>query len=169
MSAISSVAFIHHLAALAESLPSLAVFAIAMVIIVGVPRLCRRVRLPAVVGLLLSGVVIGPHGLAIVSQHHPVADFIADLGKLFLMFIAGLEIDLVRFRQARQKTMVFGLVTTSVPLVLGTAVDSCSAMERLRRSCWDRSLRRIRFSALQSSRGLARYASNRSRSPTARR
>src|SRR5271166_4492437 len=48
----------------ALALPHLAKFALAMAIIVGVPPLSRRLRLPPVVGLLLCGVVIGPHVLA---------------------------------------------------------------------------------------------------------
>jgi Kef-type K+ transport system membrane component KefB len=103
-------------------LPHLAKFAIAMVIIVGVPRLSRWAKLPAVVGLLLSGVVIGPHGIDLFQHNAPVADFFAELGKLMLMFFAGLEIDLARFRQAQRRTMTFGLLTTTFPQVLGTLV-----------------------------------------------
>jgi Kef-type K+ transport system membrane component KefB len=51
-----------------------------------------------------------------------VADFFADIGKLMLMFFAELEIDLSLFRKARNKVYVFGLLTTSLPLLLGTAV-----------------------------------------------
>src|SRR5260370_18625589 len=83
----------------ALSLPTLAKFAIGMAIIVGVPPLCRRARLAAVVGLLLSGVVIGPHGLDVIGQNRPIADFFPDLGKMMLMFFAVLEIDLTPFRQ----------------------------------------------------------------------
>ena len=78
--------------------PSLAKFALGMVIIVGIPPLCRRIRLPAVVGLLLCGVVMGPHVLGIFGERTPVADFFAELGKLLLMFFAGLEIDIIQFR-----------------------------------------------------------------------
>jgi Kef-type K+ transport system membrane component KefB len=106
----------------AAALPSLAKFAVAMAIIVGVPRLSRRARLPAVVGLLLSGVVLGPHVLGVFAIHPVIADFLADLGKLLLMFFAGLEIDLALFRRARTRSIVFGLLTTSFPLVLGTVV-----------------------------------------------
>src|SRR5271157_1760754 len=74
-----------------HSQPSLARFAIGMAIIVGVPALCRRVGLPAVVGLLLSGVVLGPHVLGLFGEHAPIADFFAELGKLLLMFFAGLD------------------------------------------------------------------------------
>src|SRR5271167_1049703 len=103
-------------------LPNLAKFALAMAIIVGVPPLSRKLRLPSVVGLLLSGVVIGPHVLGVFPVHAPIADFFADLGKLLLMFFAGLEIDLALFRRARTKSIIFGLLTTSIPLFLGTAV-----------------------------------------------
>jgi Na+:H+ antiporter len=106
----------------ALALPNLAKFAFAMAIIVGVPRLSQRVKLPAVVGLLLSGVVLGPHVLGVFPVHAVIADFFADLGKLLLMFFAGLEIDLALFRRARNRSITFGLLTTSFPLVLGTAV-----------------------------------------------
>ena len=105
-----------------HSQPSLARFAIGMAIIVGVPPLSRRVGLPAVVGLLLSGVVLGPHVLGLFGEHAPIADFFAELGKLLLMFFAGLEIDIAQFQRERNKSIIFGLVTTSIPLLLGTAV-----------------------------------------------
>ncbi len=106
----------------ALTLPNLAKFALAMAIIVGVPPLSKRLRLPAVVGLLLCGVLIGPHVLGIFPAQHPVADFFADLGKLLLMFFAGLEIDLALFRRARTRSIIFGLTTTGIPLLLGAAV-----------------------------------------------
>ena len=64
-----------------HSLPSLAKFALGMAIIVGIPPLSRRARLPAVVGLLLSGVVLGPHVLGFFGEHAPVANFFAEFGK----------------------------------------------------------------------------------------
>jgi Kef-type K+ transport system membrane component KefB len=103
-------------------LSTLTKFAFVMVMLVGVPYLSRRLRLPVAVGLLLSGVLVGPYGLDLIGQHRPIADFFAELGKLFLMFFAGLEIDLNRFREARRKTVIFGLWTTCTPLPLGTLV-----------------------------------------------
>jgi Kef-type K+ transport system membrane component KefB len=93
-----------------------------MAIIVVVPPLCRRVRIPSVVGLLLCGVVLGPHVLGIGGERTPIADFFAELGKLLLMFFAGLETDLEQFRRAQNRSMIFGVVTTLIPLFLGTAV-----------------------------------------------
>jgi Kef-type K+ transport system membrane component KefB len=112
----------------AVTLPLLAKFAIAMAVIVGVPPLARRVHFPVVVGLLLTGVAIGPHGLDVAGQNRPVAEFFAELGALLLMFFAGLEIDLTRFRQAQRKTIIFGLWTTALPLLLGsTSASPCPA------------------------------------------
>ena len=99
----------------ALAMPALAKFALGMAILFGVPALSRRLRLPAVVGLLLSGVVIGPHVLGVFGTQRPVADFFADLGKLLLMFFAGLEVDLALFRRVQRKAVTFGVITTSLP------------------------------------------------------
>jgi len=102
------------------ALPSLAKFAIVLAVIVAVPALSRRIRLPASVGLVLFGVILGPHVLGFFGEDRPTANFFAELGKLLLMFSAGLEIDMGLFRQARTRSLIFGIITTSVPLVLGT-------------------------------------------------
>jgi Kef-type K+ transport system membrane component KefB len=106
----------------ALALPLLTKFALAMAILVGVPALSRRMGLPSVVALLLSGVVLGPHVLDVVGDKRPLFDFAAELGKLLLMFFAGLEINLALFRRVQQKAITFGLITTSLPLLLGTLV-----------------------------------------------
>ena len=104
------------------SLPALAKFALGMAMLVVIPRLCRRLHIPDGVGLLLGGVIIGPYVLGFFSTDRPIADFLAELGKLLLMFFAGLEIDLALFRRARNRSITFGITTTVLPLVLGTAV-----------------------------------------------
>jgi Na+:H+ antiporter len=129
----------------ALALPTLAKFAVALAVIVGIPPLSRRVRLPAVVGFLLSGVLFGPHGLGLFGENRPIADFFAELGKLLLMFCAGLEINLVLFRQERKKTTIFGLLTTLLPLLLGTAVGSSSGTAPSRQLYSDRYSHRIRY------------------------
>ena len=103
------------------ALPLLVKFAVVVAIIVGVPALSRRVGLPPAVVLLLTGIVIGPHVLQIIGTQRPIADFFAELGKLLLMFFAGLEIDLALFQATRGKSITFGLLTTGFPLLLGTA------------------------------------------------
>ena len=104
------------------ALPSLVKFAVVMAIIVGVPALARRIGVPGLIGLLCFGVLLGPHGLDLYGQHRPIADFFAELGQLLLMFSAGLEVDIHRFRQAQTRALTFGVVTTTVPQVFGTVL-----------------------------------------------
>jgi Kef-type K+ transport system membrane component KefB len=108
------------------TLPVLAKFALGMVMIVVIPRLSRRLHVPAAVGLLLGGVIVGPYVLGFFGTDRPIADFMAELGKLLLMFFAGLEIDLALFRRARNRSIAFGIATTVLPLLLGTFVGIAS-------------------------------------------
>src|SRR3954452_22699544 len=93
------------------ALPNLAKFAIFIAAIVGIPPLVRRVRLPDMVGLLLLGVILGPYVLDLFGENRPIANFFAELGKLLLMFSAGLEIDVALFRKVQTRSMVFGVFT----------------------------------------------------------
>ncbi len=102
------------------ALPDLAKFAVIIAVMVGVPRLAARIKVPPMVGLLLFGVVLGPHVLGFFGERRPIAEFFAELGKLLLMFSAGLEIDIVLFRRAQTRSIIFGLFTTTVPLLFGT-------------------------------------------------
>ena len=104
------------------TMPVLAKFAVGMVMLVIIPRLSRRLHVPVPVGLLLSGVLVGPYVLDIFGKVRPIADFLAELGKLLLMFFAGLEINLELFRRARNRSIALGIATTVIPLVLGTIV-----------------------------------------------
>jgi Kef-type K+ transport system membrane component KefB len=113
---------VEFLRAHALALPPLVKFAAVMALIVCVPRLSRRVGLPGVIGLLLSGIVIGPYGLDLGGTNRPIFDFFGELGKLLLMYCAGLEIDLTPFRRAKNRVIAFGLLTTAIPQLLGTGV-----------------------------------------------
>jgi Kef-type K+ transport system membrane component KefB len=104
------------------ALPNLAKFAIVIAIIVGVPALARRLKVPELIALLLFGVLLGPHVLGVYGTDHPIVQFFADLGKLMLMFTAGLEIDIDLFRRAQTRSVIFGIITTIVPQLLGTAL-----------------------------------------------
>jgi Kef-type K+ transport system membrane component KefB len=103
-------------------LPLMARFAVAMAVILVVPALCQKVRLPSVVGLLLAGVLFGPYGLHVGPKSHEVGNFFADVGKLLLMFFAGLEIDPIQFRRTGRRSFVFGLATFAMPLASGLLV-----------------------------------------------
>jgi Na+:H+ antiporter len=113
---------LQYLSAHLTSLPPMGRFIIALAAIFVMPPLSRRLKLPAVVGLLFAGILLGPHVLDIFGKERPIADFMSELGKLLLMFYAGLEVNLTLFRQSRRKVTIFGILTTSFPLVLGTLV-----------------------------------------------
>jgi Kef-type K+ transport system membrane component KefB len=103
-------------------LPLLVRFALVLAIFLLVPPVCRRLRVPPAVGLLLAGVALGPSGLHTLPNAAPVAEFFAEIGVLLLMFFAGLEIDLSQFRRTGVRSLAFGSLTFSVPLVVGAGV-----------------------------------------------
>jgi Kef-type K+ transport system membrane component KefB len=103
-------------------LPLLVRFAVILAIFLFIPPLCRRLRIPSGVGLLLAGVALGPSGLRTLPNAAPVAEFFAEIGKLLLMFFAGLEIDLSQFRRTGERSLVFGFLTFFIPLVVGAGV-----------------------------------------------
>ena len=102
-------------------LPLLARFAIALLVILTVPPLFQRFRLPGAVGLLLAGVALGPSGLHVAPEHGEVAHFFSDIGKLLLMFFAGLEVDLDQFARVKKRSMGFGVATFALPMAAGIA------------------------------------------------
>ena len=106
----------------AVALPNLAKFGIVMAIIAVAPAIARRIRIPELIVLLAFGITLGPHVLDVAPMNHPIVQFFGDLGRLLLMFAAGLEIDLSLFRKAQTRSVIFGLITTIVPQVLGTAL-----------------------------------------------
>lgn len=97
-------------------------FALVLAIFLFVPKLCQRFRLPSAVGLLIAGVIVGPNCLSIAPKNPPVAAFFSDIGKLLLMFFAGLEIDIQQFNRTRNRSMAFGLLTFALPLLTGIGV-----------------------------------------------
>jgi Kef-type K+ transport system membrane component KefB len=103
-------------------LPLLVRFALVLMILLVIPPLCRRLRIPPGVGLLLAEVALGPSGLGTLPNAAPVAEFFAEVGKLLLMFFAGLEVDLSQFRRTGLRSLAFGSFTFTIPLVVGAGV-----------------------------------------------
>ncbi|OFW71477.1 MAG: hypothetical protein A2Y55_10920 [Actinobacteria bacterium RBG_16_68_12] len=95
-------------------------FVAAVVILVG-PLLVERIGLPGIVGVILGGLLVGPFVLGWVERAGVVED-LGELGILFLMFLAGLELDLDEFAANRRAALTFGAFTFTLPFVLGIAV-----------------------------------------------
>jgi Kef-type K+ transport system membrane component KefB len=94
------------------------VVALAAIVFLSVPLLFERLRVPAVIGLILAGIAIGPHGLGWLARDETMV-LLGTVGLLYLMFMAALEIDLHGFRRYRSHSVVLGLVTFAAPLAFG--------------------------------------------------
>ncbi|WP_414619326.1 cation:proton antiporter [Calothrix sp. CCY 0018] len=97
-------------------------FTILLLVILVVPPIFERLRLPGLVGLLAAGVVLGPDGLGILDAETETMKLLSDIGKIYLMFVAGLEIDLEDFRKNKDRSLGFGIATFLVPLIFGVMV-----------------------------------------------
>ena len=86
------------------------------------PALVERARVPGIIGLLLGGYVIGPHGLDVIGSGNSTLPDLGQLGLLYLMFVAGVELDLNVLRQYRRSAVAFGLLTFVFPWTSGTIV-----------------------------------------------
>ncbi len=95
-------------------------FSILLVVILVVPILFERLRLPGLIGLIISGILLGPKGWNLFDIDHYVWELFSTIGNFYLLFIAGLEVDLDQFRRWRNRAFGFGSFAFGVPLVLGT-------------------------------------------------
>ena len=98
------------------------IFALLVAITVVVPPLFRRLGLPDLVGLLLAGVLAGPHVLHWLQPQGETIRLLSDIGAIYLLFTVGLEIDLEEFQRVRNRSMVFGLLTFAIGTATGVAI-----------------------------------------------
>lgn len=97
-------------------------FAVLLVVILVVPILFERLRLPGLIGLVFSGVVLGPSGWNLFHTELPIISLLSDIGLFYLMFVAGLEVEIKHFRRCKKRSLGFGILSFSFPLVMGTLV-----------------------------------------------
>ena len=94
------------------------VFALILMIILVAPVLLRKLKIPGIIGLIISGVIVGPFGLNFLEKNSAV-DLFSTIGLLYIMFIAGLDLDLGEFKSNRNKSILFGFFTFIIPLLIG--------------------------------------------------
>ena len=87
-----------------------------LVVIIG-PPLLEHARLPGIIGLLLGGYVIGPHGLNLIGAGNTTVPELGQLGLLYLMFVAGVELDIGLVRVHRRDVILFGLAAFGFPML----------------------------------------------------
>jgi len=97
------------------------VFAIILFIILISPLALRKLRMPAVVGFIIAGIIISPHGFNVLKKNSAI-ELLSTIGLLYIMFIAGIELDLNDFRKKKHKSLWFGFLTFSIPIAIGFPV-----------------------------------------------
>lgn len=97
------------------------IFGLAVLIFLFFPMLMGRLRLPTIIGPIVAGIIVGPNGLGILARDSTI-ELLGTVGLLFIMFIAGLELDFDGFKKYRNRSIVFGLLSFGLPFVLGIGV-----------------------------------------------
>lgn len=93
-------------------------FLILLVIILSAPLLLNKIKVPHLLGLIIAGAVIGPNGFNILARDSSIL-VTGTTGLLYIMFLAGLEIDMGDFKKNKWKSLTFGIYTFALPLALG--------------------------------------------------
>lgn len=94
------------------------IFTILTAVILFAPYLFRIAKIPDVVAYLVAGILIGPHALNILSRDASI-ELLGTIGLLYIMFLAGLELDPEKLKAQRKNSVVFGIATFLIPFILG--------------------------------------------------
>ena len=116
----------------------LTMYLVLMLLVVTVPRLLNRFHIPAVVAIMLTGIIIGPNacdllnklthiipGNASASDFLPVIDALGWLGLVFLMALAGMEVDLRMLTLEKRPVVWLSILTFAIPSLAGYFVYAC--------------------------------------------
>lgn len=93
-------------------------FLLILIIILSAPLLLNKLKIPHLLGLIIAGAVIGPNGLNLVLRDSSII-LSGTAGLLYIMFLAGLEIDMGDFKQNSGRSFIFGMYTFLIPMGLG--------------------------------------------------
>jgi Kef-type K+ transport system membrane component KefB len=101
---------------------SLVIIALVLATTLLVPMICRKIRIPSIVGFIIVGILVGPYGLALIENGDAI-QALGKIGMLYIMLQAGIEVDINDFRQQRNRSMLFGLYSFIFPFLLGLATS----------------------------------------------
>lgn len=93
-------------------------FLLELIIILAAPLLLNKIKVPHLLGLIIAGAIVGPNGFNLLARDSSVV-VTGTTGLLYIMFMAGLEIDMGDFKRNKWKSLGFALYTFSIPFVLG--------------------------------------------------
>jgi Kef-type K+ transport system membrane component KefB len=94
-------------------------FLIILFVILVIPIASERMRLPQLLGMIIAGIIIGPHGVNLLARDSSII-LLGTAGLLYIMFQAGLEIDINDFKKHAIKSTFLGLYGFFIPMILGT-------------------------------------------------
>ena len=94
------------------------IFFVVLLIILFAPIVMSKLRIPHIIGMVLAGVIIGPNALNILERDSSFELF-GRVGLLYIMFLAGLEMNLRDLKKYGWRMSIFGILTFFVPFVLG--------------------------------------------------
>lgn len=97
------------------------IFSLILFIILIAPTVLNRLKIPGIIGLIVSGAIIGPHGLNLLEKGL-FTEVFSTVGLLYIMFIAGLELDMNEFKAHRNRSITFGFLSFAIPLGIGFPV-----------------------------------------------
>ena len=100
----------------------------AVVVLIG-PLIVERLRIPGLVGLLFGGMIVGPNVLGLTDPQGGIVSQLGAIGLLYLMFMAGLDLDLNVFAKVRNQAVTFALMTFFGPFALGFALGATIGYE----------------------------------------
>ena len=98
------------------------IFTLVLLIILFAPILFRKIKIPGIIGLILAGVAVGPHGLKLLAENSSI-DLLGPIGLLYLMFLTGLEIDIRDFSKNKNSSLLFGSLTFIIPIAFGLLIS----------------------------------------------
>ena len=97
---------------------SVLIFAVVLFIILFAPIVFAKLRIPYIVGLIVAGIIVGPNGLNIIMRDGSIEMF-STVGLLYIMFLAGLEVDINDFKRNKTRSIVFAAYSFTIPMLLG--------------------------------------------------
>jgi len=97
-------------------------FSLILFIILFVPFFLKRLKIPSLISLIIAGAVVGPHGLNLMLRDSSIVLF-GTVGLLYIMFLAGLEIDVADFKKNSGNSVLFGLYSFLISFITGVFIS----------------------------------------------
>ncbi len=95
-------------------------FTVILGIILAAPLVSKLLRIPSIIGYIVAGMLVGPHGFNLIPNDSTL-ELLGKVGLLYIVFLSGIEIDLNEFKRDRNKSIVFGIITFVIPMTMGIA------------------------------------------------